>query len=253
MVMSAMRKLIVGNWKMNGSLDLAQRMTAELRSVLPDAPCDLVVCPPATLLFEVSRALAGSQIGVGGQDCHEASKGAYTGDVSADMLREAGASWVILGHSERRSAYGETDALIRRKAAAATAAGLTPIICVGETAQERDAGRQSDVIGAQIKASIPDGFDGVIAYEPIWAIGTGRSARAQDIAEMHAFIRAQLERIGVDHRDRNTPVLYGGSVNADNANEILATQNVAGALVGSASLIPWDFIAIARAASCRVS
>jgi triosephosphate isomerase (TIM) len=228
-------------------------MTAELRSVLPDAPCDLVVCPPATLLFEISRTLAGSQIGVGGQDCHEASKGAYTGDVSADMLREAGASRVILGHSERRSAYGETDAIVRRKAVAAAAAGLTPIICVGETEQERDAGRGTEVIGAQIKGSIPDDFRGVIAYEPVWAIGTGRSAQAQDIAQMHAFIRAQLERTGVDQGDRNTRVLYGGSVKADNAKEIVATQNVGGALAGGASLIPGDFIAIARAASCPVS
>ena len=248
MVTPAMRKLIVGNWKMNGSLELVQAIATELRSAGRDLHCDLVVCPPATLLFEISRALAGSQIGVGGQDCHEASKGAYTGDVSADMLREAGASWVILGHSERRSAYGETDAMIRRKAVAGAAAGLTPIICVGETEQERDAGRGTEVIGAQIKGSIPDDFHGVIAYEPVWAIGTGRSAQAQDIAQMHAFIRTQLGQLGLDQGDRNTRVLYGGSVKADNADLILTTRHVGGVLVGGASLLPGDFTAIARTA-----
>jgi len=240
-----LRKLVVGNWKMNGSLDLVRAMTAELQSAAPDLTCDLVVCPPATLLFEVARALAGSRIGAGGQDCHEAGNGAHTGDISAAMLREAGASWVILGHSERRSAYGETDSMVRRKAVAAAAAGLKPIICIGETEQERDAGREAEVIGAQIRGSIPEGFDGVIAYEPVWAIGTGRSAQAQDIAHIHAFIRTQLEQIGLEHGGRNTRVLYGGSVKADNAGLILATQNVDGVLVGGASLIPGDFIAIA--------
>ena len=242
------RKLIVGNWKMNGAMQLVEAITAELVSELPDLRCELVICPPATLLAEVARALAGSGIPAGGQDCHAESTGAYTGDVSATMLREAGASWVILGHSERRSAYGETDALIRRKATTAAAAGLTPIICVGETEQERDSGRQTEVVSAQIRGSVPDGFGGVIAYEPVWAIGTGRSAQVQDIAQMHAFVRAQLEGIGSEHEARGARVLYGGSVKAENAEPILAIQNVDGALVGWASLIPRDFIAIARAA-----
>ena len=249
MMTPAMRKLIVGNWKMNGSLELVQAIATELRSAGRDLHCDLVVCPPATLLFEISRALAGSQIDVGGQDCHEASKGAYTGDVSADMLREAGASWVILGHSERRSAHSETDALVRRKAVTAEAAGLTPIICVGETEAERDSGRSHDTIDAQLRGSVPEDFSGVVAYEPIWAIGTNRSAHPQEIAETHAFIRSRLRGICRARGGRDTPpILYGGSVNASNAREILATSNVDGVLVGGASLSPTDFAAIAREA-----
>ena len=237
-----MRQLIAGNWKMHG-------LTAEAAAIatpLLDAGAltrDLLVCPPATQIALVARLLAGSPVSVGGQDCHAEPHGAHTGDISAPMLRDAGASYVILGHSERRQNHGETDSLVRAKTLAAVAAGLTPIVCVGETDAERQAGWETGVIGGQLKASLPDDFAGVVAYEPIWAIGTGRTATEADIAAMHLFIHQTLER----RFGMAMAILYGGSVRPSNAASLLAVPHVGGVLVGGASLNAADFLAIARA------
>jgi triosephosphate isomerase (TIM) len=246
-----MRKLIAGNWKMNGlradGTALARALTARHLDAGPD--CDLLICPPATLLIEIAPLLAGTGIALGGQDCHPDPVGAHTGDISAAMLKDAGCAYVILGHSERRREHHETDALVRRKVGAAWATELIPIVCVGETAAERDAGRTLAVIGAQMSGSLPARGGAsplVIAYEPVWAIGTGRTPKRHEIAEVHAFIRSEL--------DKDTPsaatvrILYGGSVNAKNAQEILPIANVDGALVGGASLDAQSFWTIALAA-----
>ena len=237
------KKLVAGNWKMNGlradGLALAGEVARRARA--EPAGCDLLVCPPATLLAAVGGVLAGSAVALGGQDCHAAPKGAYTGDISAEMLADAGCSHVILGHSERRHGHGETDAEIRGKAAAAARAGLVALVCVGETREERLAGNAVAVVASQLSGSIPDGMpatDLIVAYEPVWAIGTGLSATLEDIAAMHAAIRARLEP--------DVPILYGGSVNPRNAAAILALAEVDGALVGGASLVADDFWAIAR-------
>ena len=242
-----MRALIAGNWKMNGLAADAGRIAAPLAA--PDAApgCDLLVCPPATILRDVARVLAGSAVALGAQDCHPAQSGAHTGDLSAAMLRDAGATWVILGHSERRADHGERDALVRAKAAAATEAGLTPIVCVGETEAQRVAGEHLAVVRGQLAGSLPDGFAGVVAYEPVWAIGTGRNASAADVAAMHAAMReALVARFG--GRGAGMRILYGGSVKPANAAALLAVKEVGGALVGGASLNAADFLAIARAA-----
>src|SRR6185437_2827263 len=210
-------------------------------------PCDLLVCPPAVHLAAVAQAVAGSPVAVGGQDCHQAKQGAHTGDIAAPMLREAGARWVILGHSERRQNYGETDELIREKTLAAVEAGLIPIVCVGETEEQRAAGQQTEVVGWQIAGSLPKPFTGVVAYEPVWAIGTGKTATEDDVADMHGFIREELGRQFGDD-GKNILILYGGSVRPANAASLLAVSNVGGALVGGASLKAEDFLAIARAA-----
>ena len=235
----APRKLAAGNWKMNGT----QAALAEIDQLLaaPSAPgCDVLICPPATLL---SRAvgLAGS-IALGGQDCHAADQGAHTGDLSAGMLREAGASHVILGHSERRTDHGETDAAIRAKSEAAHAAGLIAVICVGETEAQRDDGDTLAVIAAQLAGSVPDGASAantVIAYEPVWAIGTGRTPTNDQIAEVHALMREKLAARFADGADFT--LLYGGSVKPGNASEIFDIPHVNGALVGGASLKAADF------------
>ena len=240
-----MRALIAGNWKMNGLLSDVARIAAPLREPAEALACDLLVCPPATLLTAVAHALAGSNVAVGAQDCHAAPSGAHTGDISAAMLRDAGAAWAILGHSERRADHGETDALVRAKAEAAIAAGLTPIVCVGETEAERIAGRETAVVGAQLAGSLPDGFAGVVAYEPVWAIGTGRTPTEADVAAMHGFIRAELvARLGA--AGKGLRILYGGSVKPGNAASLLNLPEVGGALVGGASLKAEDFLAIAR-------
>ena len=185
-------------------------------------------------------------VAVGGQDCHTETHGAHTGDISAPMLRDAGASFVILGHSERRQNHGESDPLVRAKTVAAIAAGLTPIACVGETDAERQAGRESAVVGGQLAGSLPDGFAGVVAYEPVWAIGTGRTATEADVAAMHLFIRQELvRRFGA--AGETILILYGGSVRPANAASLLAVPHVGGALVGGASLKAEDFLGIARA------
>ena len=242
-----MRQLIAGNWKMNGLAAEAAALARDIRAGAEGLACDLLVCPPFTQLAAVAAALQGTKVAVGGQDCHVAAKGAHTGDISAPMLGDAGANFVILGHSERRQNHGETDELVREKVLAATAAGLTPIVCVGETEEQRGSGRETEVVGWQISGSLPEGFAGVLAYEPVWAIGTGQTATGQDVAAMHAFIREELVRQFMA-AGRPIPILYGGSVKPDNAASILAVPEVGGALVGGASLNAADFLAIARAA-----
>lgn len=244
-----MHKLVAGNWKMNGLRAEANGLVADLLAGLSHAPvaCELLVCPPMTVLAEVAAALERSVVAVGGQTCHSERYGAHTGEVSAPMLRDAGAGWVILGHSERRADVGETDAMVSARVRAATAAGLVPIVCVGETEAERTSGHAQDVVARQIAGSLPRGFSGVVAYEPVWAIGTGRTPTEDDVAAMHALIRehlvGQLGRAGQGVR-----ILYGGSVKPSNAATLLALPEVGGALVGGASLTAADFLAIARAA-----
>jgi triosephosphate isomerase len=241
----APRKLVAGNWKMNGLRASAAVLDA-LREAVPEPGCDVLICPPATLL----AGLADRGWPVGGQDCHPKPSGAHTGDIAAEMLADAGASAVILGHSERRADHGETDALVAAKTAAAWRAGLTAIVCVGETEAERDAGRALEVVAGQLAGSIPDGATPetlVVAYEPVWAIGTGRTPSLAEIAEVHDFLRARLaERLGA--AASGVRLLYGGSVKPANAAEIFATPNVDGALVGGASLKAEDFAPIVRAA-----
>ena len=242
------RPLVAGNWKMNGlkasgaELDKLKRGAGELPKV------DLMVCPPATLIAGLAAAAAGL-IAIGGQDCHAEPSGAFTGDISAEMLRDAGASAAIVGHSERRQYHHETDAQVRAKAQAAWRAGLTAIVCIGETKDERTGGKTLGVVGKQLEGSIPDGATAdklVVAYEPVWAIGTGLTPTAADVAEVHGFIRERLTaRFGAE-ADR-IRILYGGSVKPSNAAELMAVANVDGALVGGASLKADDFLGIARA------
>ena len=240
------RPLIAGNWKMHGTLAEALALAGDVAAGVGGLKVDLLVCPPALHLVSVAQALRGEAVAVGGQDCHAAPKGAHTGDVSAPMLADAGASHVILGHSERRADHAETDAVVRAKVVAALAAGLIPVVCVGETEAERLAGQAEAVVGRQLAGSLPDGFEGVVAYEPVWAIGTGRVPTEADIAAIHAAIRASLvARFAGGGAMR---ILYGGSLKPGNAAAILALAHVDGGLVGGASLIAADFLSIARAA-----
>ena len=245
-----MRKLAAGNWKMNGLAAALAEVTA-LAAAHPAPACEVLLCPPATLLAQMNWAAKGSALKLGGQDCHPDASGAHTGDISAAMLRYAGAAYVILGHSERRADHGETDALVQAKAIAAQSAGLIAIICIGETAAQRDAGTTLDVIGSQLDGSVPDGFTAatlVVAYEPVWAIGTGRTPTIPQIAEVHAFLRARLTaKIGAEAA--GVRLLYGGSVKPSNATEIFGVPHVDGALVGGASLKAADFGAIIAALS----
>jgi triosephosphate isomerase len=242
-----MPQLIAGNWKMHclaaEAVALAQAVVAGAR----DVTADLLVCPTALHVAAVAQALKGSAVAVGGQDCHQAKQGPHTGDIAAPMLADAGASWVILGHSERRQNHGETDELVREKTLAAVAAGLMPIVCVGETADQRAGGQETDIVGWQLAGSLPKPFSGVVAYEPVWAIGTGKTATDEDVATMHAFIREELVRQFGD-AGAIIRILYGGSVKAANAASLLAVPHVGGALVGGASLNAQEFLAIARAA-----
>ena len=243
--------LIAGNWKMNGlsaSIGEVQSLAGMLTT--GESPrCVVVVCPPATLLASLTQHCAAAGIVTGGQDCHPAPHGAHTGDISATMLADAGAQYVIVGHSERRIDHGENDALVCRKAQAALAAGLVPIICVGETEVERREGRAKAVVSDQLTKSVPDEAAQqtvVVAYEPVWAIGTGHTPTSDDIAEMHGMIRWLLaERFG--ERGQRTRILYGGSLKPLNAREILRIENVNGGLVGGASLLAHDFYAIIEA------
>jgi triosephosphate isomerase (TIM) len=242
-----MPQLIAGNWKMHG---LAADALALARGVAAGAngmDCELLVCPPALHVAAVAEALAGSAVAVGGQDCHQDKQGAHTGDIAAPMLKDVGANWVILGHSERRQNHDETDELVREKTLAAVAAGLTPIVCVGETAEQRSGGQETEVVGWQLAGSLPKPFTGVVAYEPVWAIGTGNTATEADVANMHAFIREELVRQFGDD-GHGIRILYGGSVRPANATSLLAVPHVGGALVGGASLKADEFLAIARAA-----
>jgi triosephosphate isomerase len=252
-----MAQLIVGNWKMNGLTADARALAEALRDEFARAPvpAELLVCPPATQLTAVAALLAGTAIAVGAQDCHMAPKGAHTGDLSAPMIADAGATYVILGHSERRANHNELDETVREKVVAARDAGLIPIVCVGETADQRSSGNETEIVGWQIKGSLPDGFasgPGLVAYEPVWAVGTGRNATAADIETMHRFVREELVR-QFGEAGHNVRILYGGSVNPNNARELLATPEVGGALVGGASLNAPDFLAIARAAATAQS
>jgi triosephosphate isomerase (TIM) len=244
------RKLVAGNWKMNGTstaLCEAKALSEALRA--EPANCRVALFPPAVLIHRLAQALAGGPVAVGGQDSHEESSGAYTGDVSAEMLRDAGASMVILGHSERRTSYRESDADVAAKVAAALEAGLEPIVCVGETVEQRAAGRAMAVVEAQVCGSLPDMPTGrafAVAYEPVWAIGSGQTPTPAQIAEVHGLIHRLLaERFG---DEAVAPVLYGGSVKPDNAIQLLAIPGVDGALVGGASLRAEDFLPIVRAA-----
>ncbi|MAY31386.1 MAG: triose-phosphate isomerase [Rhodovulum sp.] len=242
-----MRKLAAGNWKMNGTAtELAEVDALVAAHGAPSV--DILLCPPATLLSRMSDR-AGDAIATGGQDCHANVSGAHTGDIAADMLVDAGAGYVILGHSERRTDHGETDAIVAAKSTAAYNAGLIAVICVGETEGERDAGDTLNVIAAQLANSVPDAANGantVIAYEPVWAIGTGRVPTLEQIVEVHDKMRAGLvARFGETAKDMR--LLYGGSVKPSNADEIFAIANVDGALVGGASLKASDFSAIITA------
>jgi triosephosphate isomerase len=239
------KPLIAGNWKMFGRAADLQELEALKEAFGAAAAVEIVVCPPATLIAQAAWRLRGTPLLLGGQDCHAAQEGAHTGDVSAVMLADAGAAHVILGHSERRRDHGETDALVRAKTLASAAAGLQPIVCVGETIEERRAGREGEVVRAQLAGSLPDPAPAglVIAYEPVWAIGTGLTPSNPEIEAMHALIRADLDaRFGAGVR-----VLYGGSVKPANAAEIFRVAGVDGALVGGASLKAADFSAIIRA------
>ena len=252
------RPLVAGNWKMNGlvaGLAEATKVAARLAEPGFRAATDVMICPPATLVLSLAARIGASSIGatgqliVGAQDCHAKASGAHTGDISAEMLKDAGARAVIVGHSERRADHGETDAIVRAKCEAVHRAGLIAIVCVGETAAERGAGKTLDVVRRQLAGSLPDGCTAaatVVAYEPVWAIGTGLTATAADVAAVHKVLREEVVRRfgdeGVVMR-----LLYGGSVKASNAAELMAVANVDGALVGGASLKADDFLGIVAA------
>ena len=244
------RPLVAGNWKMNG----LKASAAEFGKVMAGAgdfwtKVDLMICPPATLIMTFAQVAAGSKIEIGGQDCHAEPSGAFTGDISAEMLADLGAKAVIVGHSERRTLHKETDAEVRAKSQAAWRAGLTAIVCIGETRAEREAGHTLSVLGGQLDTSLPDGVSAarlVVAYEPVWAIGTGLTPTIADVAHPHEFIRKRIaERHGA--AARAVRVLYGGSVKPSNAKELMTVANVDGALVGGASLKAEDFLGIAAA------
>jgi triosephosphate isomerase (TIM) len=246
--MTAPTPLIAGNWKMNGT----SASLAEARAVaegVGECPARVAICPPSILIHRMAQALAGSKVLVGGQDAHWDDCGAFTGDISAEMLADAGARLVILGHSERRSGYRETDEIVANKVRAALRFGLEPVVCVGETLEERDQGQALEVVTRQVRGSLPPELAGAafsVAYEPVWAIGTGRTPTTPDIEEVHRAIRATLvEMFG--EAARSVPILYGGSVKPSNAAEILRAAEVGGALVGGASLKASDFLAIVRA------
>jgi len=247
--MAARRPLIVGNWKMNGltaSLDEATALAGKVKAQTPAA--ELGLCPPATLVAAMAATLKGTGIGVGGQDCHAKASGAHTGDISAEALKDAGAIYVLAGHSERRTDHAETDATVRAKAQAAHRAGLVAIVCVGETLAQRDAGETLKVVSAQLRGSLPDdatAANTVVAYEPVWAIGTGRTPTEAQVAEVHAAMRQELKARFDD--GEGFRLLYGGSVKPDNAKSLMAVADVDGALVGGASLKANDFWPIIEA------
>jgi triosephosphate isomerase (TIM) len=244
------RPLIAGNWKMNGLAASSAELQAIIAVSEPLASkVDLLICPPATLVTAFATRARGSVVAVGGQDCHQAPSGAHTGDVSAEMLKDAGAWFVIVGHSERRADHGETDSVVNAKATAAWRAGLTAIVCVGETRAERDGGKTLDVVGRQLAASLPDGATAenlVVAYEPVWAIGTGLTPTVKDVEQVHGFIREKLVK-RFPGEGAAIRILYGGSVKPSNAAELLSVPHVNGALIGGASLKATDFLAIATA------
>jgi triosephosphate isomerase len=247
---NALRPLVAGNWKMNG----LRSSLSELKAIAEGSgnladKADLMVCPPATLLMEFSFWTSGSAVAIGAQDCHPEPSGAFTGDISAEMLADAGASAVIVGHSERRTLHGETDDLVRRKALAAHRAGLAAIVCIGETRAQREARETIAVVRQQIDGSLPEKATAanlILAYEPVWAIGSGLTPSPADVAEVHGFLRERLgKRYGA--AGQAIRILYGGSVKPSNARELMAVPNVDGALVGGASLTAADFLGIAAA------
>ncbi|WP_210490798.1 triose-phosphate isomerase [Microvirga antarctica] len=246
------RPLVAGNWKMNGLKAQTAVLTEILAGYVPAlrSRVDLAICPPATLVGRFTEMAAGSAIGIGGQDCHAKAAGAFTGDLSAEMLADMGATYVLVGHSERRQYHGETDSEVAAKALAAHRAGLVAIVCIGETKDEREAGKTLDVVRTQLAGSVPDGSTSqnlIVAYEPVWAIGTGLTPTASDVEEVHAVIRASLGAlVGAEEQGR-VRILYGGSVKPSNAAELMAVPNVNGALVGGASLVAADFLGIANA------
>ncbi|MDE0796856.1 MAG: triose-phosphate isomerase [Alphaproteobacteria bacterium] len=249
----SLRPLIAGNWKMHGTNAFASDLAGSLADKMSDVGnngVEMLLCPPALLLGAVRASIGDSGISLGGQDCHAAEQGAHTGDTSAAMLHDAGCAYVIVGHSERRADHDEDDATVNAKASAAQTSGLVPVICIGETLEEREAGRAVEVVTGQLRGSIPEGSSAatmVVAYEPVWAIGTGRTPTLDDISEVHDAIRSALKGVSSDFE--SVRILYGGSVKPENASEILAVANVNGALVGGASLKSDDFWAIAEAAS----
>jgi triosephosphate isomerase (TIM) len=247
----ARRPLVAGNWKMNGLRAALAEIDAIAAGFDPGLRerIDLLVCPPATLLAAAAARLEGKGVALGGQDCHTQPSGAHTGDLSAALLADAGARFVIVGHSERRADHVESDALVLAKARAALAAGLTPIVCVGETRAEREAGKAESVVATQIAGSVPPEAPAerlVVAYEPVWAIGTGLTPTPQDVAKMHGFARQRIDALSPG-KGAATRILYGGSVKPENARELLHVADVDGALVGGASLKAKDFLAIAAA------
>ena len=244
--------LIAGNWKMNGLHEDGRGLASAVADFVKsqdDAQFEMLVCPPFTLIGAIHDAIGDSGLMLGAQDCHTASKGAHTGDISADMLADAGCSHVLVGHSERRTNHGETNELVKAKAEAAYTSGLCAVICIGETESERDGGTTLEVVKSQIAGSVPDSANAantVLAYEPVWAIGTGRTPTSAEVQEVHAYIRSQLAaRLGGSVAN-GMRLLYGGSMNPGNASELLALADVDGGLIGGASLKPDDFTAIAK-------
>ena len=245
----ALRKLVAGNWKMNGSLAALAELEAIQAAATANHTVDVAICPPFTLIAPAVQKQPG--LAIGAQDCHQSVKGAHTGCVSAEMLKEAGAKLVIVGHSERRTDQGESDALVKAKAEAALGIGLVAIVCVGETEAERDAGRAVSVVEGQLDGSVPVAGTAatlVIAYEPVWAIGTGRTPSTADVAERHGAISAKLVGL-LGEEGRGVRILYGGSVKPDNARELMAVADVDGALVGGASLTAAQFVPIIEGAA----
>ncbi|CAI3939550.1 Triosephosphate isomerase (TpiA) (PDB:1HG3) [Commensalibacter communis] len=237
------KPIIIGNWKMNGLSEEADHIVSALLTYAEQnqnfAPT--VICPPFTQLYHIRKHVKNTPYALGAQDCHTAEKGAYTGDISAAMLKDVGAEYVILGHSERRAEHKESNELVNKKAVAAYKSGLLPIVCIGETKEERDSNQYKDVIANQIKGSLPEHFNGLVAYEPVWAIGTGVSAKNEDIAEVILFIREKLVA-QYGENGKKTPILYGGSVKPNNVKDIFAIPELGGVLVGGVSLIPEDFL-----------
>lgn len=253
--MAGLKKLIAGNWKMNMLHTDGAALARDIVAGADGVDCELLLCPPATLVAWIAETASGSPVVVGAQDCHEAESGAFTGDISAAMVRDAGASYVILGHSERRHGLGETDARVEAKVRAAHGAGLVAIVCIGETEAQRDAGETLEVLSAQLDGSLPGGEAGaairgtntVIAYEPVWAIGTGRTPTLDEVAQAHAHIRGHLEQ-QLGAAATGLRILYGGSMKPENAGDLLSVANVDGGLIGGASLVAESFLAIAAAA-----
>jgi len=249
---SPRRLLIAGNWKMNGLQEGGRALASDVGDFVKSRGTtnfEVLVCPPFTLISAVNTAIAGSGVKLGAQNCHTAEKGAHTGDISTNMLADAGCSYVLVGHSERRTHHGETDDLVCAKAVAVNNSGLGSVICIGETEDERDGGNTLDVVKRQIAGSVPGmatAANTVVAYEPVWAIGTGRTPTLEDVQDVHAFIRSELAgKLGQAVAD-GIRILYGGSMNPGNAVDLLALEDVDGGLIGGASLKPEDFIAIAK-------